>query len=163
MRKRAILPTACTDACQQLSLRVDSELSEFENLLLEAHLAGCADCQAFGQSITDFTTALRTVPAEQPAVPFQLPGSPSRMHALLAGSFHPASAAAAVALVALSGLATLHATRGSTSSARSADRGEAQLVLELHERQLPHLDNLGQTRRLVVPHGLAAAERDGRR
>jgi predicted anti-sigma-YlaC factor YlaD len=163
MRKRAILPTECTEACQQLSLRVDSELSEFENLLLEAHLAGCADCQAFGQSITDFTTALRTVPAEQPTVPFQLPGSPSRMHALLAGSFHPASAAAAVVLVALSGLATLHATRSSTSSARSADRGEAQLVLELHERHLLHLDNLGQTRRLVVPHGLAAAERDGRR
>ncbi len=163
MRRRAILPTECTQACQQLSLRVDSELSEFENLLLEAHLAGCADCQAFGQSITDFTTALRTVPAEQPTVSFQLPGRHSRMHALLASSFRPASAAAAVALVALSGLATLHAMRGSTSGVPSAARSEAQLVLELHERQLQHLDNLGQTRRPVVPHGLAAAERDGRR
>ena len=162
MRRRAILPTECTQACQQLSLRVDSELSEFENLLLEAHLAGCADCQAFGQSITDFTTALRTVPAERPTVSFQLPGSHSRM-ALLASSFRAASAAAAVALVALSGLATLHATRGSTSAVPSAARSEARLVLELHERQLQHLDSLGQTRRLVVPHGLAAAEQDGRR
>jgi predicted anti-sigma-YlaC factor YlaD len=163
MRRRAILPTECTEACHQLSLRVDSELSEFENVLLEAHLAGCADCQAFGQSITDFTTALRMVPAEQPAVPFQLPHSPSRMHSLLASSFRPAAAAAAVALVALSGLATLHATRGSTSAVQSPGRGEAQLVLELHERQLQHLDNLGQTRKQVIPHGLAAAERDGRR
>jgi predicted anti-sigma-YlaC factor YlaD len=144
---------------------MDSELSEFENLLLEAHLAGCADCRAFAQSITDFTSALRTVPVEQPAVPFQLPGRHNRMHALLASSFRPASAAAAVALVALSGLATLHTTRGSTSAsgAPSADRGEAQLVLELHERQLQHLDNLGRAKKLVVPHGLAAAERDGRR
>jgi hypothetical protein len=65
----------------------------------------------------------------------------------------------------LSGLATLHTTRGSTSAsgAPSADRGEAQLVLELHERQLQHLDNLGKAKKLVVPHGLAAAERDGRR
>lgn len=164
MRRRAILPTQCTEACQQLSLRVDSELSEFENLLLEAHLAACADCRAFGESITDFTAALRTVPAEQPTVPFQLPRRHSGVQALLASSFRPASAAAAVALVALSGLATLHATRGSTNAAvQSADRGEAQLVLELHERQLQHLDNLGKTRRLVVPHGLAAAERDGRR
>jgi predicted anti-sigma-YlaC factor YlaD len=165
MRRRALLPTECTEACQQLSLRVDSELSEFENLLLEAHLAGCADCRAFAQSITDFTSALRTVPVEQPTVPFQLPGRHKRMHALLASSFRPASAAAAVALVALSGLATLHTTRGSTSAsgAPSADRGEAQLVLELHERQLQHLDNLGRAKKLVVPHGLAAAERDGRR
>ena len=163
MRRLAILPTECTEACQQLSLRVDSELSEFENLLLEAHLAGCADCQAFAQSVTDFTTALRTVPAEQPTVPFQLPGRHNRMQALLASSFRSAAAAAAVALVALSGLATLHATRGPTSGAPSAARDEAQLVLELHERQLQHLDNLGQTREQVVPQGLAAAERDGRR
>jgi predicted anti-sigma-YlaC factor YlaD len=163
MRRHAILPTECTEACHQLSLRVDSELSEFENLLLEAHLTGCADCRAFGQSITDFTTALRTVPAEQPTVPFRLPGRHSRMQILLATSFRPAAAAAAVALVALSGLATLHATRGSTSGAQSPVRGEAQLVLELHERQLQHLDNLGKAKKLVVPHGLAAAERDGRR
>lgn len=159
-----ILPAECTQACQQLSLRVDSELSEFENVLLEAHLAGCADCQAFGQSITDFTTALRTVPAEQPSVSFQVPGSHSRMNALLANSFRTASAAAAVALVALGGLAILHATpHGSTSAVRSADRGGTRLVLELHERQLQDLDGVSQTRRLVVPHGLAAAERDGRR
>jgi predicted anti-sigma-YlaC factor YlaD len=160
MRKRAILPTQCTEACQQLSLRVDSELSEFENLLLEAHLAACADCRAFGESITDFTAALRTVPAEQPTVPFQLPGRHSGVQALLASCFRPASAAAAVALVALSGLATLHATRGSTSAsgAPSASQSQVRLVLDLHERQLQHLDRLGRTRKLVIPHGLAAAE-----
>ena len=171
MRKRAILPAECTQACQQLSLRVDSELSEFENVLLEAHLASCAECQSFGQSITDFTTALRTVPAEQPSVAFQLPCSHNRRNALFAGSFRTASAAAAVALVALSGLATLHVTtRGSASGVRNADPGESRQVLgesrqvlELHERQLQHLDSLGQTRKQVIPHGLAAAERDGRR
>ena len=164
MRKRAILPAECAQAYQQLSLRVDGELSDFETVLLEAHLAVCADCQAFEKNITGFTTALRTVPAEQPSVSFQLPGGRSRMNALLASSSRAGSAAAAVAIVALTGLATLHtALHRSSSAVPSANRGEARLVLDLHERQLQQLDTLGRTRKLVILHGLAAAERDGRR
>ena len=164
MRKRVILPAECAQAYEQLSLRVDGELSDFETVLLEAHLAVCADCQAFEKSITGFTTALRTVPAEQPSVSFQLPGGRSRMNALLASSSRAGSAAAAVAIVAVTGLATLHtALHRSTSAVPSANQGEARLVLDLHERQLQQLDTLGRTRKLVILHGLAAAERDGRR
>jgi predicted anti-sigma-YlaC factor YlaD len=160
MRKRAILPADCAQACQQLSLRMDSELSDFESLLLDAHLAGCSDCRAFAEGITDLTKALRTAAIEQPSFSFEVKRSRTRTSALLAGSLRAGSAAAAVLLVALSGLATL---RGSTSAVPSVHhRGNAR-VLELHERQLQRLDGFGQTRKLVIPRGLAAAETDGRR
>ena len=164
MRKRAILPAECAQACQQLSLRADHELSEFEFVLLEAHLAICPDCRAFENGVSGVTTLLRAVPLEQPIVPFQLPRGRSRANALLATSLRTGSAAAALAIVVLTGLATFHtALRSSSSSSQSANVGERRLVLDLHERQLQHLDSLGRTRKLVVPHGLAAAERDGRR
>jgi predicted anti-sigma-YlaC factor YlaD len=164
MRKRAILAAECAQACQQLSLRADHELSEFETVLLEAHLAVCADCRAFEKGVTGATTLLRAVPLEQPIVPFQLPGGRSRANALIASSLRAGSAAAAVAVVALTGFATLHtALHRSLSGAQSSNLGDARLVLDLHERQLQQLDSLGRARKLVVPHGLAAAERDGRR
>ena len=164
MRKRAILPAECAQACQQLSLRADHELSEFETVLLEAHLAVCADCRAFEKGVTGVTTLLRAVPLGEPIVPFQLPRGRSRANVLFASSLRAGSAAAAVAIVALTGLATFHTSlHGSPSGAPSTNVGETRLVLDLHERQLQQLDSLGRARKLVVPHGLAAAERDGRR
>src|SRR5213080_3941482 len=165
MRKRAILPAECAQACQQLSLRADGELSEFEIVLLEAHLAVCADCRAFEKGVAGFTTLLRAVPLEQPIVAFQLPRGRSRANALVASSLRAGSAAAALAIVALTGLATLHTAlhRSPRGVLPSANLGEARLVLDLHEHQLQQLDSLGRTRKLVIPHGLAAAERDGRR
>jgi predicted anti-sigma-YlaC factor YlaD len=164
MRKRAILRAECAQACQQLSLRADRELSDFETVLLEAHLAVCADCRAFEKGVSGFTTLLRAVPPEQPIVAFELPRGRSRANALVASSLRAGSAAAALAIVALTGLATFHtALHRSPSAPQSANVGKARLVLDLHERQLQQLDSLGRTRKLVVPHGLAAAERDGRR
>jgi predicted anti-sigma-YlaC factor YlaD len=164
MRKRAILPAECARACQQLSLRADHELSDFETVLLEAHLAVCADCQAFEKGVTGVTSLLRAGALEQPIVPFELPRGRSRANALVANSLRAGSAAAAIAIVVLTGLTTFgSALHSSPASAPSTNVGETRLVLDLHERQLQHLDSLGRTRKLVVPFGLAAAERDGRR
>jgi len=164
MRKRAILPAECARACQQLSLRADHELSDFETVLLEAHLAVCADCRSFEKGVTGVTTLLRAGALEQPIVPFELPRGRSRANALLANSLRAGSAAAAIAIVVLTGLTTFgSALHSSPASAPSTNVGETRLVLDLHERQLQHLDSLGRTRKLVVPFGLAAAERDGRR
>jgi predicted anti-sigma-YlaC factor YlaD len=164
MRKRAILPAECARACQQLSLRADHELSDFETVILEAHLAVCADCQAFEKGVTGVTSLLRAGALEQPIVPFELPRGRSRANALVANSLRAGSAAAAIAIVVLTGLTTFgSALHSSPASAPSTNVGETRLVLDLHERQLQHLDSLGRTRKLVVPFGLAAAERDGRR
>src|SRR5918997_1453497 len=73
MQMRSILPADCARARQQLSLRVDSELSEFELVLLNAHLSRCEDCGAFDQGVVGFTGALRAVPMESPAISFEPP------------------------------------------------------------------------------------------
>lgn len=164
MRKRAILPAECARACQQLSLRADHELSDFETVLLEAHLAVCADCQAFEKGVTGVTSLLRAGALEHPIVPFELPRGRSRTNALLVNSLRVGSAAAAIAIIVLTGLATFRtALDSSPASTPSTNVGETRRVLNLHERQLQQLDRLGPTKKLVVPHGLAAAERDGRR
>ena len=57
-----------TDACNRerewISLALDGELSEFEQIVMAAHLRRCADCRAFAADVRDFTGALRTAPAE---------------------------------------------------------------------------------------------------
>jgi predicted anti-sigma-YlaC factor YlaD len=152
---RSILPADCGRARQQLSLRVDSELSEFELLLLNAHLTRCDDCRMFEQGITGLTAALRTVPVETPSITFQPPRRRARLDVVLAGSLRAGSAAAAIAVVAISGLIALN---GSTSTVSAIDLEQARSVLNLHERQMQQLDGFDGASR-PVPRGLVAAER----
>ena len=161
MPMRGITPADCARACQQLSLRVDSELSEFESVLLEAHLEGCADCRAFEQSLTAFTTTLRSVPAERPSISFESPRRRSRVDAVVATSLRAASAAAAFAVVAVSGFIALQGSNnGVTVAVAGPDLREAREVVDLHERRLEQLDAaFGGTTRRAVPRGVAAAER----
>ena len=157
---RSIMPADCARACQQLSLRMDSELSEFELVLLEAHLRRCADCRAFGETITGLTRTLRDAPVAQPAVSFHAPRSRTRLDTVFTGALRVGSAAAAIAVVALTGLIALN---GPTNGVRGADLGRIRGVLELHERQLQQLDGLAQRNAREVPRGLAQAERDALR
>jgi predicted anti-sigma-YlaC factor YlaD len=154
---RSILPADCARARQQLSLRVDSELSEFELVLLEAHLARCDDCRAFEHGVTGLTKALRAVPVETPSISFQPPRRRARLDVVLATSLRAGSAAAAVVVVAISGLIAL---QGSSTSVGGIDVQRTRPVLDLHERQLQRLDGLAQN---PVPWGLAAAERTAMR
>jgi predicted anti-sigma-YlaC factor YlaD len=152
---RSILPADCGRARQQLSLRVDSELSEFELVLLDAHLRRCDDCRAFQQGITGLTKALRAVPVETPLISFQPPRRRARLDVVLASSLRAGSAAAAIAVVAITGLI---AVNGPSTAVTAADLQRARSVLNLHERQLQQLDGFGRTSK-PVPRGLAAAER----
>jgi predicted anti-sigma-YlaC factor YlaD len=155
---RSIMPADCARACQQLSQHLDSELSEFELVLLEAHLRRCDDCRAFGQAITGLTETLRTVPMERPSVSFQPPRIRARFDTFLTGALRAGSAAAAVAVVALTGLIAFN---GSNSAIPAVDIEQARSVLDLHERQLRQLDAFGHAKSPEVPRGLAAAERTG--
>jgi predicted anti-sigma-YlaC factor YlaD len=153
---RSILPADCARARQQLSLQVDSELSEFEHVLLNAHLTRCDDCRAFKQGIAGLTKALRAVPVETPAISFQPPRRRARLDVVLAGSLRAGSAAAAIAVVAITGLIALN---GSTGPVAAVDLEQARAVLNLHERQMQRLDGFGQAQGPQVPRGLASAER----
>jgi predicted anti-sigma-YlaC factor YlaD len=157
MRTQRIAPDDCAQARQQLSLHLDSELSEFEHVLLDAHLDHCADCRAFGQSLAAFTTVLRAVPAERPSIPFQAPRRHSLMGGVRAHSLRVASAAAAIAVVVASGVFAL---QGQGPRAATPDLRNVRAILALHERRLQQVDAFRETRRRkAVPRGLAAAEK----
>ena len=154
MHVRAILPADCARASQQLSLRLDSELSEFDGMILEAHLSRCAGCREFGQSIAGLTNALRAVPAEEPRVSVQVTRGWRRRNTL-SRSLRAASAVAAVALVGIGGLVALER---SPNRAPGLDLQTVRFVMDVHETQLQRLDKFGETLTREVPPGLAAAE-----
>src|SRR3954451_17840385 len=56
-------------ARQSASLRVDGELSELEETLLDAHLGRCADCRAFAVDTVWIVDALRATPVERLEAP----------------------------------------------------------------------------------------------
>ena len=157
MRMRSIMPADCARACQRkLSQHMDSELSEFELVLLE-HLGRCDDCRAFGQAITGLTETLRAVPMESPSVSFSLrafaPGSTrssrGRSRQVRCGSRRRRRADGP------------HCILGSSSAISAVDIEQARSVLDLHERQLRQLDSFGYAQSPEFRRGLAAAERTG--
>lgn len=141
----------CTRACEWASLRLDDQLSEFEEMLLEAHLARCSHCRAFAASVTELTQTLRSAPLEQPAFAFE---APRRMRGRTV-ALRTAAAAAAVAVVGLSGLVSLQL---SASRTRLAETATERKVIGLKERQMDELDGTATNVRREVRQGVAAAE-----
>jgi predicted anti-sigma-YlaC factor YlaD len=141
----------CARACEWASLRLDDQLSEFEEVLLEAHLARCGDCRGFAASISEVTAALRSERLEQPAFAFEAPRRTRGRTVAL----RTVSAAAAVAVVGISGLVSLQL---STSPARPGAAAVERKVIGLKERQMNELTG-GTTRpQTEVRQSLASAE-----
>jgi anti-sigma factor RsiW len=126
MRLVGQLNTACEHAREQISLHLDGELSDFEQVALNAHLTDCARCRAYGSTVAEVSARLRLAPLEQPEFPFVLPQRPRIRIPLRAAQV--AAAAIVVAAVSLSS-AGLSLTNGGSQSvpARAAqafpDRG----------------------------------------
>ncbi len=83
-----------------ISAALDDELSEFESVVLRAHLGRCDTCREFEASAQFSTTALRAAPLEPLSRPVALPSK--RRIAL--PRVVPAAAAAAVLVVAFGGV-----------------------------------------------------------
>lgn len=151
MRNRLIPSAECARVCEWISLRLDAQLSEFEEVLLEAHLERCTDCNAVAESITGVTEALRATRLEEPTFAFQLPHK-RRVRAI---GVRAVSAAAAVAVIGLSSFVSLHLSASRSSVASSVSRA----VLGFKEQQMEGLDNAaGLTTIRSVRQGVAAAE-----
>jgi hypothetical protein len=146
---RRLFPSdECTRAREWVSLRVDGQLSEFEEMLLDAHLDRCAECQTVAVAVTGLTAALRAAPLEEPAFAFRAPRRDRTRVALRA-----VSAAAVVAVVGLSGLVSLQLSSSRTRpGASSAERK----VIGLKEQQMNELTQIA-TRARPVRQGLEAA------
>jgi predicted anti-sigma-YlaC factor YlaD len=151
MRNR-IPADECARASEWVSLRLDGQLSEFEELLLEAHLDRCPDCKAFAANVAGLTNMLRATSLEQPSVTFE---APRRTRARAVG-LRAVSAAAAVAVVGLSGIVSLQlsASRPRPGASAAAERK----LIGLKERQMDELNGLAQRVNRHVRPSLASAE-----
>jgi predicted anti-sigma-YlaC factor YlaD len=124
-------PRSCERAREWASLRLDGELSEFEQELLDAHLERCAPCADYARNVTDATTALRSAEASRLSVPIALP---LRRRALSLRAVSAATAAAAV--VAAVGLGTLIGSLGGTHPAfQGVQNARASVSTELQGEQ----------------------------
>ncbi len=83
----------CERARECASLRLDGELSEFEQALLVAHLARCEPCNSFAHELQSLTDHMRTTPLDPLDQPIAIP---SRRRLV---SRRPVEIAAAAALM----------------------------------------------------------------
>jgi hypothetical protein len=65
----------CERAREWSSLRLDGELSELEEALLERHLEACALCAAFDAGLRTSTGLIRTAPLARPSRGFEVPAA----------------------------------------------------------------------------------------
>ncbi|HEX2495843.1 MAG TPA: zf-HC2 domain-containing protein [Gaiellaceae bacterium] len=63
----------CERARECASLRLDGELSEFEQALLTAHLDRCDPCRSFARELDALTSHVRTTPLARLEQPVSLP------------------------------------------------------------------------------------------
>jgi predicted anti-sigma-YlaC factor YlaD len=124
----------CTRVREQVSLRLDGELSELEQRMLDSHLTRCQQCRAYSTNVVEFTSALR----EAPAVPLLRPVIVSRARRISIARLQ-FGVAAALALAAL-GLGTqLSSSRSGTEFSGAITRYPTQSELD---RELAILGNL---------------------
>lgn len=67
------LTKQCERARESASLRLDGELSEFEQALLVAHVSRCEACRTFVEELDGITARLRAAPLESLEQPVALP------------------------------------------------------------------------------------------
>ena len=146
------LSEACHRTRQQISLRLDSKLSEFEEALVAAHLAHCAACCTFADDLRSITETLRSTPLAVPAVGFELPRRPSRVGVAFAGS--AAAAAMSVAGAVIVGI-SVHTP---ASRIPAADIQLAHKRLVLQERLTESMGSTAPKPARQVPMGVRAAE-----
>ncbi len=136
----------------QVSLRLDSELSELEEALLAAHLARCAACSSFADDLETVTETLRTAPLVEPALPFQLPRRRARLGVAQVGTAAAATITAAIALGSFVGLGSAPARISASDIETAHDR----MVLKEQLMEEVDITTIRPVKR--VPRGLVAAK-----
>ncbi len=100
-------PHNCDRARAWVSMRLDDEISELEEALLDTHLRGCPACREFEGSVRSAVVVLRTQPLERIEHPVVISGR-RRLNMRLG-----AVASAAAAVAAIVGVTTVLSTQAS--------------------------------------------------
>jgi anti-sigma factor RsiW len=131
----------CERSREWISLRLDGELSELAEKMLESHLARCAACRTFESDVDVTSRLVRTAPLERPEHLIALPRGRRRAYV------RPFGAAAATAAALALGLAAfLNLPSSGTLSAApnirvaSADNSDLQLQRGMRAALLRHND-----------------------
>jgi anti-sigma factor RsiW len=140
----------CERARECASLRLDGELSEFEQALLVAHLARCEPCRSFASELEAATNHMRTTPFERLDRPVTLP---SRRRVLTRRPVEVAAAAAALLLTTL-GVAGALQTIETTNPSLSFGAPGVSNTLESREFTDIRRDMLRRPSRQQSPGGL---------
>jgi predicted anti-sigma-YlaC factor YlaD len=114
--------TSCTRAAAQISLRLDDELSPFEEAELRAHLAACASCRAYEGETAAFTSVVRLAEPERFDLPIVMP----RRRRRTAGPLQVGVAAAMLAAVGLGGILGVGREGGILSSSVGVSDAKAR-------------------------------------
>jgi anti-sigma factor RsiW len=142
------LTKQCERARECASLRLDGELSEFEQALLGAHLARCEPCRSFAAELDQVTTRLRNAPLETLDQPVALPARrrvSSRRPVEIA-------TAAALMLTALGITGALRTVEGSSPSLSFAPPGVSN---EFESREFSDIRR-ASIRRVMLRNRLSA-------
>jgi anti-sigma factor RsiW len=142
------LTKQCERARECASLRLDGELSEFEQALVVAHLARCEPCRSFASELEAVTEHVRTTPLARLDQPIALP---SRRRLL---TRRPVEVAAAAALM-LTTLGVAGALRTVETSNPSISFGAPGVSNTLESREFSDIrrEMLRRPVRQVSPGG----------
>jgi anti-sigma factor RsiW len=143
------LTKQCERARECASLRLDGELSEFEQALLVAHLARCEPCRSFAAELDAVTAQMRTTPLARLDQPVSLP---SRRRLV---SRRPVEIAAAAALM-LTTLGVAGALRTIETQNPNVSFGAPGVSNTLESREFTDIrrEMLRRPTRQVSPGGL---------
>jgi ferric-dicitrate binding protein FerR (iron transport regulator) len=151
MEVRLVKPMTkqCERARECASLRLDAELSEFEQALLTAHLERCEPCRSFAHELESLTNHVRSTPLDRLERPVSLPSR--RRFA----SRRPVEIAAAAALMLMTiGLVGALESADTRNQALSFGAPGVSSTLESREFSDIRREMLRPPRRPISPGGL---------
>jgi predicted anti-sigma-YlaC factor YlaD len=117
----------CERSREWISLRLDGELSELAEKMLESHLARCAGCRAFESDAAATTLLVRTASLELPEQPIALPRSRRLAFMRPAGAVAATAAAVALGLAAFLNLPSSGTLAAPVIRSANADNSDLQL------------------------------------
>ena len=132
----------CERSREWISLRLDGELSELAEKMLESHLARCSGCRAFENSAAAATAFVRTAPLELPEQPVALPRGRRLAFVRPVGAVAATAAAVALGLAAFVNLPSSGTLAAPSIRVTNADNSDLKLqramrAALLRPRELP--------------------------